>query len=237
MKKRESKDSVQQAYQQTAEVKMRACSQSSICKNQRDHAYSCRMYDGNRVNLSFPDGTDAIVGGELGLCGVTRLFSPEHVVCFPQNCMSRVETITMPDTVKVIGPKTFEHCRKLKSVKLSQKLEKIYLNAFLNCESLKTITLPKSLKEVECWAFGNCELDDVYYDGTIFDLDKVEIHGFKSIKRLHCTDCTLDFTQKKYIQELKFEGTVESWKETMGDHWLNRRSAKIVCFDGEILNP
>lgn len=195
-------------------------------------------YDGDKKNVSFPNGIKAIIGDELDFCGVKEVFSPESAICFPQKDWDEVETITMPDSVQVIGPKAFEGCGKLKSIIFSNNLEKIYLSAFLNCDSLKTIKLPKSIKEIQTWAFGNYELDDVYYEGTIFEFDSVDTHGDSmKIKKLHCKDCTVDFTQDKYyIDTLKFDGTVAAWKASMSDHWINKRSSKIICSDGIIEN-
>lgn len=204
----------------------------------RNEFWFWRVYQGDERNLTFPDGTKAIIGDELRTCGIEESISPDSTVCFSTIDMKYVETIDMPDSVEIIGPKTFNGCHNLKKVNFSKNLKKICLSAFLNCTSLKSITLPKSLKVIETWTFGNYDLDDIFYDGTIFDFDKIDTRGaFKKIGKLHCSNCTVDFTQKDYyIKELKYDGSIRDWNYNMSSHWLNRRSAKIICTDGEIDN-
>jgi hypothetical protein len=67
-----------------------------------------------------------------------------------------VETVSMDDSVEVIGDKAFEHCNNLKSIRLSKNIKKIGLNAFLGCESLTEIFIPASVEKIHEWAFSYC---------------------------------------------------------------------------------
>ncbi|MGN0687184.1 MAG: leucine-rich repeat domain-containing protein [Oscillospiraceae bacterium] len=67
-----------------------------------------------------------------------------------------LESISMPDTVKLIGSGAFCGCRDLTNVKLSSSLETIKDFAFGAC-GFSEITLPESLKCIGDFAFNKCE--------------------------------------------------------------------------------
>ena len=195
-------------------------------------------YEGDKRNVVIPEGTKAIVVQGFHDEGLKEGISPDLTICFKTTYLKDVETIDMPDSVELIGTKAFQCCRMLKQVHFSKNLKKICIHAFSGSPLLKTVSLPKSLKEIQTWAFNGYGLDDIFYDGTIFEFDKINTRGaFLYIGRLHCSDCTVDFTRKDYyIDELKYDGTMEEWNNNMNSHWLNKRSAKIKCTDGEIIN-
>ena len=49
-------------------------------------------------------------------------------------------------------------------------------------------------------------------------------------------DCK-HFDQKQfYISEYEYKGTMAEWEATMNEHWVYRRTAKVICSDGVIDN-
>lgn len=195
-------------------------------------------YEGDKKNVVIPEGTRAIVVQGFHDDWMRDDIPLDCTICFKEEDLWDVETVDMPDSVEIIGPKAFQPSNKLKTVNFSKNLKKICIHAFSGTSLLKTVSLPKSLKEIQTWAFVGCGLDDIFYDGTIFEFDKINTRGaFLNIRRLHCSDCTVDFSKKDYyIDELKYEGAMEDWNNNMSSHWLNKRSAKIKCTDGEIIN-
>lgn len=187
--------------------------------------------------VEFKEGTTIIVGDELKTCGMdNKINQSDKIVCFPEKFSSKVQTIKMPDSARIIGPKAFKHFKNLTEVHFSSNLEEICMSAFLGCSLLKTVYLPKSLKIIESRAFNGFKIENLYFDDSIFVLDKIETSGaFSSISKVHCSDCIVDFTQKQfYISELNYKGSKEDWEKSMDSHWLNERSAKIICSDGII---
>ena len=67
-----------------------------------------------------------------------------------------IESITVPGTVKEIGPEAFEYCRLLKDVKLSEGLETIGENSFV-ASGIEKIILPESVKVIGRNAFDDCD--------------------------------------------------------------------------------
>ena len=67
-----------------------------------------------------------------------------------------IESITIPDTIKVLQDNIFRHCGKLKDVHLGMGLTTIEDNAFEGCSSLKSISLPNGIKSIGSYAFAHC---------------------------------------------------------------------------------
>ena len=63
------------------------------------------------------------------------------------NC-GNLQTVSLPSTLKSIGPYTFTHCLNLKSIVLPDGLTEIGTGAFRNCDSLKKLTIPDSVVKI-----------------------------------------------------------------------------------------
>lgn len=69
-----------------------------------------------------------------------------------QNCRY-IYSLTIPDSVEIIGQKAFRDCPNLVSVKLSASLKSIPFEAFRDCRMLTSIVLPDALERIESFAF------------------------------------------------------------------------------------
>ena len=197
-------------------------------------------YNGDIKNVVIPEGIRMIRGEEIAYgtefeMEDRRLWEKRLKAPFSRD--KRIESVSMGDSVVVIGPKAFEHCSNLKSIKLSNRLEVIGLSAFLGCKSLKEIHIPSSLKRIEDWAFSYCSLDKVIYDGTLLEADRLFLYGTElNTSVLKTKDAVLNFKGGRfYIDDYFFPGTEREWKENYGNHWLNRRARRIHTKDGIVL--
>lgn len=180
-----------------------------------------KAYDGDMKNVVIPDGVRVIAG-----C----LEMDEMKLPFRNR--KEIETVTMSDSVTEIGAKAFEHCKNLRSVQFSKNLQKIHVNAFLGCKKLKSLTLPASLTCIEWGGLSSIEIDEFIYEGTLWQLEKVDITDV-NIKKIICKDCTINFEQKPfYIEEVAYDGTVAQLQEKYKDNWILRRTRIIHCKDG-----
>ncbi len=68
-----------------------------------------------------------------------------------------LETVTIPDTVKVIGEIAFAQTLRLKSVTIPDSVESIGESAFEECISLETVVLGKGLKTLGEFVFYYCK--------------------------------------------------------------------------------
>ena len=69
---------------------------------------------------------------------------PNKTFEFCQN----LETLDLPDTIKMIGARAFFNCRKLTNLKLPNQIETIGDFAFAYCVSLKEFYIPDALKNI-----------------------------------------------------------------------------------------
>ena len=89
------------------------------------------------------------------------------------NSCSQITSVTLPESVIMIGESAFYGCRNLKSVTLPKKAVHDYTffigyAAFENCTSLTEISLPESVKELPGFAFNNCyKLQSVTLPSTL----------------------------------------------------------------------
>ncbi len=71
---------------------------------------------------------------------------------------SGIETITIPDSVKVLEYGAFSECDSLTEVKLSENLQKIEDRAFYDCKELSEVTIPNNHTIISGEAFVNTKL-------------------------------------------------------------------------------
>ena len=72
-----------------------------------------------------------------------------------------METVTLPNSVKIIGEGVFKNLTKLMRVNMGENVQKIGQDAFYQCGNLKEIALPKNLKSIGNRAFYGCGLREV----------------------------------------------------------------------------
>ena len=197
-----------------------------------------KAYFGDMKNVVIPDGV-RVVAGAVDESDPSKKLSgikSDNVFYYPFTGCEKIESVTMSDSVEIIGPKAFEHCANLKSVTFSKNLRKIGLSAFLGCEKLTTLSLPASLETIEAWAFGYIDIDEITFCGTLWQLEKIETDGaFSNIHLIHCSDCDINFDKKPfYIDEVKFPGTMEEFRQSYENNWISERTRKVICTDGSI---
>ena len=98
------------------------------------------------------DVVDLVIPGEIDGYTVTKI-SP---YAFDG---SNIETVTLPDTIEMIGEGAFKNCKKLKSVHGLENcngLKEIKAYTFSYCESLQEISFPNTIESMGSSAFEEC---------------------------------------------------------------------------------
>ena len=70
--------------------------------------------------------------------------------------MTKLKSVSLPDTISYIDVGAFKGCTGLKSVKLPDKLVYILGNTFTNCTNLEEVFIPSTIKVIDKDAFLNC---------------------------------------------------------------------------------
>ena len=88
----------------------------------------------------------------------------------------------LPESVKLISSKTFEDCKSLKEIDLSN-VEVIGAKAFLYCTNLCRVKFGKNLKVIDKYAFYGCE----NLEAIDLDIQGTKIHWTAF---MHCPNWT-----------------------------------------------
>ena len=130
-------------------------------------------YIGNERDVIVPDGITRISGN-----------------CFS---MTKIETVTLPETVEDIGHYAFAFCRHLSWINLVNGIRSIGDNAFygcinlfyINCNSTDTTTLflPKNLECLGKYAFAGLNVEAIKFNGT--KIKTISKHCFSYCYNLH----------------------------------------------------
>lgn len=122
---------------------------------------SIKEYKGSSENVAIPDNFDGFPVVSIGKSS----FLKKDVV-----------SVTIPDSVTLIGWEAFNSCSKLKSVVIGKSVETISGYAFSYCKSLEKIVIPDSVKKIREYAFFQCEnLTSVDFGNS---LEEIESNAF-----------------------------------------------------------
>lgn len=111
--------------------------------------YTSTTWDAKYVGSEF----DASTGGTVSFYGPS-IYIPERAY----SGKTTLESVEIPETVKVLHNYTFSNCTSLVSVKLPNSLEIIDGEVFANCTSLTGITIPDAVTQQRIYgnAFTGC---------------------------------------------------------------------------------
>lgn len=108
--------------------------------------------------IEFRNGTEPLALGNYCLQGCSHLETlilSDNIVSLGEESFSycNIDTMFIPQNVRVIPSYCFAACDSLKSVILPEHLDTIYSGAFSHCPLLKSIVLPAELKYIGSRAF------------------------------------------------------------------------------------
>ena len=115
-------------------------------------------------------------------------------------CQS-LTSITIPNSVTSIGMSTFSGCQSLTSITIPNSVTSIGDYAFSGCKSLTSVTIPNSVTSIGNKAFSNCDIPEIISNiENPFEIDKTTF-----------TDNTF-YNATLYVPE----GTIYKYKATEG---------------------
>lgn len=98
-------------------------------------------YLGENISVSIPSEID---GKPVKIIGSLTFFE------------TKVESVTIPDSVTVVEESAFYYADRLVSIRLPSNITSLGSRAFAWCNSLETVYLSTSLKEIPDYCFNHC---------------------------------------------------------------------------------
>ena len=111
--------------------------------------------------------------GEYDVYGATCL-RPNGYFCYDNECYEKIESVIVPDTIKIISANSFKDCKKLKKINIPEGVEVLGNDAFYGCGELQEITLPSTIKKIGdyCFAIGADSLITIKNEEGVIEIGK-----------------------------------------------------------------
>lgn len=127
--------------------------------------------------------SNAFKDNEITSISLPNTISVMGDACF-ESC-SRLESVTLPAGLTSLGNSCFYDCRNLASVTLPEGIEELGYQCFYGCTSLESVVLPGSLRTIGNNCFYDCSaLKSVTFGGSIGALPEKCFYGCTSLESI-----------------------------------------------------
>ena len=121
-------------------------------------------------------GAPRKISAEFGNTKITEIVIPEGVKELSgfANCET-IKTITLPDSIEILGVEAFSNCTALEVANLPANLKYIMVdswsfgNGFAHCSSLKELKIPESLTQIRFAEYSGSEIEVVSSGYSAFE--------------------------------------------------------------------
>lgn len=159
------------------------CSQSSFPNNgieysfnSTNQSYWVRSFSGVQNNVVIRQIYDNGVNGEHPVDGI-------NAEAF-RDCSS-ITSISIPDSVEIIGDYAFYGCSSLESINIPELVTSINDSAFGFCSSLTSLLIPDSVTSIGNFAFFSCSLlDSIVFPSSVTSIGAAAFFECNSITTL-----------------------------------------------------
>ncbi len=243
-------------------------SESTVIPETDPLPYTTATHDGIRYRVYTGQGTAAVAGMEVDAAPDVvipeTLPTGERVTAILPKAFIKtgICSVTLPDSIEVIGESAFRNCLSLTSADLGDGAMDIHRYAFMNCTSLSDVRLSENTKAIYDGAFTSCALTSLILPGSIdtlgtaFNGNPLESvicrEGIRYIADKAFDSCSSltsivlpkslkhigaeAFYNCRVLTEIHYNGYIFEWEAIQKDeHWQSNTAAGIIyCADGKI---
>lgn len=139
-----------------------------------------------------------------GLPSKKEVVIPEGVMEIHANAFYRcnIESVTMPDSLKVIGTCAFHECKMLNTVKFGSGLTRICERAFSACKNLKKVVFPDRLERMDSSAFSNSGLESITLGSGLNSLSDC-VFAYTPMQEIHIPDTVTHIANFVFGDDIK----------------------------------
>ena len=148
-------------------------------------------------------------------------------------------SVSLPDTMTMIGNYAFSGCDALGSVTLHEGIKNIGVGAFNNCTSLLSITIPESVTSIN--ATNNTALMMIKLPNTMTSIDNNSFANCISLSFIIISDSITSINENAFygcttLNDFIYSGTKAQWASiTKGTNWNKDAAFTVVhCTDGDV---
>ncbi len=133
------------------------------------------------ANVTIPDSVTSIGGAFCGCSGLTSVTIPNSVAIIGasafENC-SGLTSVTIPNSVMSIGEGAFLNCSSLTNMTIGSGVTNIGWSAFSGCRGLTSVRIPASIMSIGDEAFADCSgLTSVTMTDGVMSIGESAFHG------------------------------------------------------------
>lgn len=130
-------------------------------------------------------------------------------------CNRNLNSVKMPDSVKIIGEKAFYNCFELKEIDFGNGVTEIKENAFAYCNYIEELNIPDSVEIIGDNAFYNCtSIKNITFGKNIKTVGSFAFSVLLNLENFYINDlasyCNIDFLQSsnpnQYAKNLYLNG-------------------------------
>ncbi len=153
-------------------------------------------YVGNESIVVVPEMLDGHPVTEIGEFAFSSFCSSDYFFKYGSDDLisnDLITSITLPETIEVIGDYAFAGNLKLTEINIPSKVTTIPYECFNSCESLEYVEIPESINKIEARAFYCCKklksislpesIDEICENtfSSCSALESIDMHGVKKI--------------------------------------------------------
>lgn len=180
--------------------------------NEEDNTIEIVRYTGESQNISIPETIENLEVTSIGTGAFTNL--------------SKLSTVSIPDTVQFIGNSAFSECSSLTQVSFPKNLKLIGDSAFSGCLALKSVNLPDTVTTIGNYAFANCKS----IESITFSQNLVSVGDYAFLGCVLLNDIQLSNPNAE-LGAYALEGT--AWLSTQNnDVWVTLNDIILIKYNG-----
>ena len=152
---------------------------------------------------------------------------------------SMLQNISLPDSVHVIAPYSFEACKALTSLVIPEGVTTIYRTTFRNCTSLTSVTIPMSVANIESNAFSGAKNLTIFGYGGSYAETFAASQNIPFGKLALSDSCGPDLTwtlDDDGTLTISGTGAMDVWEHFKTPWNLYRNNIKKVVLNGAVTN-
>ena len=129
---------------------------------------------------------------------------------------SEITSVKLPNTLKVIGERSFATCKQIKSIVIPNSVTTIKDCAFLWCNNLSSVVFSNNLRTIEYKAFALCEnLKNISIPEGVKNIEEMAFYGSYKLKTATIPNSVTSMGEKVFnSKDMTIYGTSGSYAQT-----------------------